>query len=492
MNALPRLSPATLGLLPAHISRPVYDRTRQGTSIIHFGIGAFHRAHQAAYFDTLMNAGEANSRILGVSMRSEAVPKLLNPQEGLFTLVSRDGNRHNSRVIGAIGPVLLAGRQSDAIIRGLVSPATNLATITVTEKGYCLDPATRRLDLDHPAIAEDLKNPNSPASLPGLLVAGLSARRAAGHGPLTILSCDNLFHNGRATRDAVLGFAAATDSSLANWIEAECAFPSSMVDRIVPATTPEDIETLSAETGILDPAMVKTEPFHQWVIEDRFATRKPPLDHAGATFSNDVQGWEHAKLRLLNGAHSAMAYFGALAGMESVHEAIEFSALRAHVERLWDEQEATLNALAGFDPRSYRQQLVARFRNSALDHRTRQIAMDGSQKLPQRLVAPLLERRARGIPCPDQCLAIAAWMRWQTGSDEQGHPYTVDDPLAGTTREALARSDQDAGSMVRALLSIPQVFDPKLAGDAHVVSELTRSLGDLLTLGAKETLRRRM
>ena len=492
MTHLPRLSPEAIAHLPEGISRPAYRRGDQKHGILHFGTGAFHRAHQAVYADTIMNAGERDWRILGVSMRSGAVPDLLNPQDGLYTVVESDEAGRSARVIGALDHVFQAGPDTDRIIRALASPEISLVTITVTEKGYCLRPATGDLDINHVAVARDLTNPAAPTSLPGLLVAGLAKRKAAGLPPLTILSCDNLAHNGKATQRAVLGFAAAANPRLARWIEAECTFPSSMVDRIVPATTLDNVDELAALTGIRDPAMVKTEPFSQWVIEDRFAARRPPFDMAGVLFTDNVTGWEMAKLRMLNGAHSAIAYLGALAGFEFIHEAIAFAPLLAFVDQLWDEQEATLPLLARFDARSYRQDLLDRFRNPALNHRTRQIAVDGSQKLPQRLVTPLRARRAMGLPCENLCLAIAAWMRWQLGRDETGAAYKVDDPLAAETHAALQRSDGDAASMTAALLSLEAVFGAGLHKDAHIVHELTHSLDELLKRGTRKTLSQRV
>ena len=274
MSRAPRLSSATLTQLPPQIMRPGYDRAAQKTGCVHFGVGAFHRAHQASYFDALMNAGKSDWQVLGVSMRSPAVGDQLNPQDGLFTVNVRDGAQNRLQVVGSIREVVLAGKDSRRIIDALASPDVSLATITVTEKGYCLAPATGALDLANAAIARDMESGMTPSSLPGLLCAGLAARRAANARPLTILSCDNLSNNGVAARQAVVGFAAETNEDLARWIERECAFPSSMVDRIVPATTQADIDALERKIGLRDEATVSTEPFSQWVVEDRFAARR--------------------------------------------------------------------------------------------------------------------------------------------------------------------------------------------------------------------------
>ncbi|MEZ5946267.1 MAG: mannitol dehydrogenase family protein [Hyphomonas sp.] len=486
-----RLSRETLASLPASVSLPAYDRDSQKVGCVHFGIGAFHRAHQAVYFDELMAQGERDWAILGVSMRSQAVRDQINPQDGLFTVIVRDGDEASTRIIGSIRNVVVAPDDPATIIAALADPATSLVTITVTEKGYCLTPATGEIDLSHPAIEQDMLHPDQPTSLPGLLCAGLDARRREGAGPLTILSCDNLSENGRKTQRAVIGFAEQIDAALARWIETECAFPSSMVDRIVPATTRDDIDALGALIGLRDEAMVNTEAFTQWVIEDRFTGRRPPLERVGVQFTDDVAGWEHAKLRMLNGAHSTMAYLGALAGFDFIDGAIRFAPLRNHVEALWDEQQATLRPVSGFDPHRYRADLTQRFENTALKHRTRQIAMDGSQKLPQRLVAPLRERRAQGLSSPNECLAIAAWMRWQMGTDEFGRPFTVDDPLANRTKALVTEAGTEPQNMVAALLSLKEVFGTGLSDDDHIVGELARSLADLLTLGARETLSRR-
>lgn len=274
-----------------------------------------------------------------------------------------------------------------------------------------------------------------------------------------MLSCDNLPDNGRRTRDAVIAMARAVDKGLADWIEGEVAFPSSMVDRIVPATTPEDIAALEASSGLRDEAMVKTEPFAQWVVEDRFAGRRPPLEEVGVQMTRDVAAWEKAKLRLLNGAHSAIAYLGGLAGHDFVHQAMAAPGFAVLVDKLWDEAEATLDPIDGFDPKAYRASLAARFSNGTLQHRTHQIAMDGSQKLPQRLLNSIREHRAKGRPPPVALtLAVAGWMRWQLGTDDAGLGHEVDDPLAEQTTRAAQQG-------ARALLSINAVFGSELPRD---------------------------
>jgi fructuronate reductase len=474
MNQTARLTAATLADLPADWARPAYDRS-QPCGVVHLGTGAFHRAHQACYFDALLDAGHSGWMIRGASLRSAGVAEAMNPQDGLFTVMVRDGGEEHAQVVGSVRDVLVAPDDPAALVRALADPAVALVTLTVTEKGYCLDPATGALRVDDPAVAADIANIAAPQTAPGFLVAGLAARRAAGVAPFTVLSCDNLPENGQRTRAAVIALAQAVDPALANWIAAEVAFPSSMVDRIVPATTPDDIDNFESATGWRDEAMVKTEPFTQWVVEDWFCNRRPPLDTVGVQFTRDVAGWEKAKLRLLNGAHSAIAYLGGLAGYAHVHQAMAAPGFDVLIDALWDEAQTTLDPVDGFDPAAYRAQLRARFANGALMHRTHQIAMDGSQKLPQRWLQTILAaRKAGGDVPPALTLALAGWMRWQAGVNDAGEPFTVDDPLAQETAAALAAADGDHAPAVGNLLAIKAIFGSELPADANFAEQLTR------------------
>ncbi|HAD85642.1 MAG TPA: mannitol dehydrogenase, partial [Brevundimonas sp.] len=382
-----RLDEAALMGLPDDVVRPGYDRAAARTGVVHLGIGAFHRAHQAVVFDDALKSGDLRWGVLGASLRSPGVRDQLNPQDGLYTLVVRDGEREDLRVIGACRSVMVGPEDPAALVAAMADADVHIVTLTVTEKGYRLDPASGELLVEDPDVAADIAHIERPRTAPGFIVAALRARRAAGLGPFTVISCDNLPHNGRRIRAGVLAMARAVDSSLAEWIAAEGAFPQTMIDRIVPATTAEDVVRLTARLGVEDQGMVKAEPFTQWVIEDRFAGERPDFAALGVQLTDAVEPWEDAKLRLLNGAHSAVAYLGALSGHEHVHEAVAVPAFRAYVEALWGEAQTTLNPPPGLDVAAYRAELMARFSNSALMHRTRQIAMDGSQKLPQRLLA---------------------------------------------------------------------------------------------------------
>jgi fructuronate reductase len=482
-----RLSSATIGELPGSVTLPTYDRALVKAGIVHLGIGAFHRAHQAAVFEAALEAGDLRWGITGASLRSAGVRDEMNPQDGLYTLVTRDGSGDSLKVMGAVREVLVAPENPEALVEKLADPDVHIVTLTVTEKGYKLDPATGALLADDPDVAADCTDLTAPRTAPGFLVAALSARRDLGLEPFTAISCDNLPHNGRRLEQAVLAIARAHKAELADWIEANGAFPETMVDRIVPATTPADIAALESVTGLADQAMVKAEPFLQWVIEDRFCGPRPDFENLGVQITASVAPWEEAKLRMLNGAHSGIAYLGGLAGIDFVHEVVAIPAFERFVQALWDEAEATLSPPPGLDVAAYRIALMERFANPALQHRTRQIAMDGSQKLPQRLLASIAARRAKGLDVDALALAVAAWMRWQGGCDDAGNMHVVDDPLAALTASRLAGVD-DPETQVAALLSIDAIFPPALAADAGFRAVLVRHLTSLAEHGARATI----
>jgi fructuronate reductase len=493
-----RLSPALLAKLDGSIGRPRYDREKLADGVVHLGLGAFHRAHQAAYLDEMAARGDMRWGVVGVSLRSPAVRDTLAPQGGLYTLVERDAAGERTRIMAPLRRVLVAPEAPGAVVEAMARPSVRVVTLTVTEKGYCLARDRGGLDVDDPAVTADLASLGKPRTAVGLLVAALNARRDTGLPPFTAISCDNLPGNGVLLRDAVLALAAAHDAGLAEWIATYGAFPSSMVDRIVPATTPEAIADHAARFGYRDEALVETERFCQWVLEDSFVGERPDFAAAGVTLTQDVAPWEEAKLRLLNGAHSTIAYLGGLGGIDHVHEFVARADRRALVERLWDESAATLTPPREMDPSAYRAALMARFANPALRHRTHQIAMDGSQKLPQRLVAPWRERLESGLPSPVTELAIAAWMAWQRGADMHDRSFAVDDPLAETTAMAWAMSP-DAATAAARLLGLREVFGDlaerwpdavgRVARRLRQVLE-ARSLDDLLpsALGAEAVL----
>ncbi|GGO91031.1 mannitol dehydrogenase family protein [Stakelama pacifica] len=484
-----RLNMAVSGDLDDKVALPGYDRAKVRPGVVHLGVGAFHRAHQAAIFDAALRSGDLRWGIVGVSLRSAGVRDQLAPQDGLYTLVVREGDEQQLRIIGAVADMLVAPEDPAAVVAALAAADTHLVTLTVTEKGYKLDPSSGSLREDDSDVAADLASLAAPRTAPGFIVAALAKRRAAGLLPFTAISCDNLPHNGGRLKQAVLTMARAHDATLADWIEANGAFPQTMVDRIVPATTDEDIAALAATLGVEDRGMVKTEPFCQWVIEDHFAGERPDFAALGVQLTKAVPPWEDAKLRLLNGAHSGLAYLGGLAGIDFVDQMVARDDARHFVETLWDEAQTTLSPPPGLDIASYRKALMARFANSALQHRTRQIAMDGSQKLPQRLLAPIAARQEAGASSPALCLAVAAWMRWQGGVEDSGARYTVDDPLADRTASALAGCGSTE-ERVDALLTIDSIFPKALAADSGFRADVTQWLNILENEGALAALSR--
>jgi fructuronate reductase len=479
-----RLSDATLASLPLDVARPGYDRSKARIGVVHLGIGAFHRAHQAAVFEAALASGDLRWGVLGVSLRSGAVRDQLMPQDGLYSLVERDGSGDQVRVIGAVQGVLVAPENPAAVVAALAAPDTHIVTLTITEKGYKL--VAGRLDETDPDVAHDFANPSAPRTAPGFLVAALEARRAAGLPPFTTLSCDNLPNNGALLRVAVLALARTRNPDLADWIANHATFPSTMVDRIVPATTDADIASLTQRLGVEDCAMVKTEPFLQWVIEDHFCSPHPDFERLGVQITEDVAPWEEAKLRLLNGAHSAMAYLGGLQGLSFVHEFVATPKGRALVEALWEENETTVSPPPQLDVARYRGALMTRFANPALQHRLFQIAMDGSQKIPQRLIAPAAARLAQGHAINCLAYAIAGWMRWQSGYDHAGHAFVVEDPLASITTNALAHRLRSL-EQVDALRAIEAIFPPALASNRNFRKALAAQLDRLRGLDRPET-----
>ena len=478
-----RLATTALADLPSLVQRPRYKRADLRTGIVHLGIGAFHRGHQASYFEHVLNSGDMRWGSVAASLRSPKVRDQMMPQGGLYTLVERDGSHQRVQVVGGIQSVLVGPEAPEALIARLAQPETHVVTLTITEKGYKLDPLTGRLNTEDADIGQDLADLSLPRTAPGFLVAALARRRQAGLSPFTAISCDNLPDNGHRLAAAVIEVARAHDPALADWVERYGAFPTTMVDRIVPATDASDIAALAGLVGYHDEAMVKTEPFTQWVIEDRFAGERPDLAAFGVQMTANVAPWEVAKLRLLNGAHSGIAYLGGLAGVDYVHQMVGRPAVRSFVESLWNEVASTLSPPEGFNVAAYRSALMQRFANPTLQHRNRQIAMDGSQKLPQRLLATIVERRRREQTVDQLALAVAAWMRWQDGVDDAGVGFEVDDPLASLIAKRLARTN-DATDKVAALLTIEAIFPPELAADEAFRALLAKRLGALQDYGA--------
>lgn len=452
MSGAQRLSPATVDRLPASVERPDYDRAAQRTGIVHLGLGAFHRAHQAVYTDAAMSAGDRDFAMTGVSLRSPAVAEALLPQDGLYTVTQRSAAGERIALVGALREMLVAPRDGERLRAVLAAPTTSIVTLTVTEKGYHRGP-DGALDVASVEAAG--------GTIYHHLSRALADRRAAGVGGLTLVSCDNLAHNGAALAASLGAWLDRGDPGLRAWFEAECACPSTMVDRIVPAARDADLERTAAAIGLYDAAAVTTERFMQWVIEDKFATRRPRWEVAGAQLVADVAPYEFAKLRMLNGAHSALAYLGLERGHQFVHQAVADPTIRAIVEPLMrGEAAASLSPAPKQDLSAYADALFARFANPALPHALIQIAMDGSQKIPQRWLATLRANAAEGRRCPATLTALAAWLRHVRGD---GAP--VNDPLA--ERLAALWREVGEGGIVAALFGERGLFADHWQADAE-------------------------
>ena len=439
---------------------------------MHLGLGAFARAHLIPATEAAMVAsGERHWGVLGVSLRHADVRDALAPQGFDYILALRDADdlgqpREKRETLRSLLGVLVAPENPRAVLEVIAAPATRIVSLTVTEKGYHHEPATGALRRDDPGIVHDLAFADAPRTTIGFLVHGLALRRARGLGPLTLLSCDNLPANGRTLRGLVLAFAREVDAALADWIAGGCRFPGSMVDRIVPRND--------------DLTVVTAEPFFDWAVQDDFAAGRPDWSACGARFVADAEPYERLKLRMVNGSHSAIAYLGVVAGWATVDRAIGEPALRRFVEALMREEiEPTLAGHIDADLPAYRARLIERFGNPALAHRTMQIAMDGSQKIPQRWLGTVRERLAAGGSIDRLALAVAAWLHFLRGMDEAGQRYPIDDPLAG---ELAARGDT-----VQALCGFAPVFG-ELGREPRFVAPVARGLAALRTHGVRATL----
>ncbi|XUW90433.1 mannitol dehydrogenase family protein [Burkholderia sp. M6-3] len=486
-----RLSNASVASLAAPAARgivvPTYDRASLAPGIVHLGLGAFHRAHQAVYTEHTLRAGDHRWGIVGVSLRRADTSEALIAQDHLYTVDVRDGTADSFQVVGALIASLVAPQSPAAVLDAMTDPRCHIVSLTITEKGYCRNPASGALEFDHPDIDHDLREGTAPRSAIGFVVRGLALRRAAGLRPLTVMSCDNLPSNGDTMRALTLAFAREADPALADWIEREGAFPNTMVDRIVPLTTDADRTRVAKELGAYDAWPVMTEPFSQWVIEDRFAGPRPAWERAGATLVRDARPYEQAKLRMLNGAHSALAYLGSLIGYETVDQAIGAPALLNFVESmLRDEVEPTLSrpALA-----RYRADLFTRFRNTALDHRLQQIATDGSQKLPQRWLESVRANLKSGAPTECLAFALAGWIAYLGGQDETGRTYVIADPLGDTLAEAVRLTlHADAIDAVQTLFEIESIFGCDLRAHPRFVAQVAGHLAAIRAEGVVKAL----
>ncbi len=440
-----------------HSSPTKLFRTEAGpkTGIVHLGLGAFFRAHGAIYIKEAMAHSGGDWGIVGVSLRSPAVRDRLAPQDYLYTAVEMSEHGLNPQVIDVITDVLVAPENPAAVLHAMTAETTRIVSLTITEKGYCRGVGNAKLDLEHPDIEHDLTHA-LPRSAVGYIVRALDIRRKRGLRPFTVLSLDNLPENGRLIQQIVIELAGQVDTELAQWIKIECMFPSTMVDRIVPATTKNIVTRLNSEASIHDPAVVIHEPFRQWVIEDQFVDNaRPDLEAVGAQLVDDVEPFEHMKLRMLNGTHSALAYVGSLAGHVSVADAMSDAAIAAFLEDMWQSEIIpSLQAPEGTDVGQYADALKGRYRNPEIRHLLEQIAMDGSQKLPQRILDPLFENLLAGRPYTKLLTVVAAWFRFLQSKTDG---LKINDPLSSDLMAVLQTYSGDH-QLVADFLAISPVF----------------------------------
>jgi fructuronate reductase len=476
-------------LLTAKATVPAYDRNALVPRIVHLGFGAFHRAHQAVYADILAQDHNSDWGYTEINLiGGEQQIADLKRQDNLYTVAEMSADAWTARIVGVVKEALHAQVDGlESVLAKLCEPQVAIVSLTITEKGYCHSPATGELNLDHPMIAADLQNPHQPTSAPGVVVEALARRKAAGLAPFSVMSCDNMPENGHVLGNVVRAYARALDSELAAWIEQHVTFPSTMVDRIVPAVTAETLDKIEAITGVRDLAGVACEPFRQWVIEDNFVAGRPQWEKAGAEMVADVIPFEEMKLRMLNGSHSFLAYLGYLAGYQHINDCMEDENYRRAAHALMLKEQAPTLKVKGVDLGRYADQLIARYSNPALRHRTWQIAMDGSQKLPQRMLDSVRWHLVHNSDFSLLALGVAGWMRYVDGTDEQGATIEVCDPLLSTLENVVKNSEQGE-ARVKALLGIEAIFGNELPLEGKFVSQVTNAYLSLLEKGAKATV----
>ncbi len=486
-----KLTRDNLGQLAEHIKRPQYAQSDISQGIVHIGVGGFHRAHQAFYTDALMNTGEGlDWAICGAGLRKddEKMRDALAGQDSLYTLVELgDGSGHQVRVIAAISGMLLGEDNPQALIDKLAAPAIRIVSLTITEGGYCMDDSTGEFMADLPAIQHDLEHPTAPRTVFGFLCAALARRREAGIPAFTVMSCDNLPHNGAVARKALLAFARLRDTGLAEWIDEKVSFPNAMVDRITPMTSDAHKRHLLQQHGVEDAWPVVCEPFVQWVLEDRFNNGRPAWEKVGVQFTDDVTPYEDMKIKLLNGSHLALTYLGFLKGYRFVHETMNdplfVRYIRAYMDR---DVTPQLASVPGIDLEGYKDTLIERFSNQAIADQLERVCSDGSSKFPKFTVPTLNRLIEDGAPLDRAALVVAAWALYLKGVDENGTHYSIPDPRAEFCQALVA----DDVILTQRLLGVEEIFGTRIPQSAAFVAAFENQLKHLRQLGVDKTLER--
>jgi mannitol 2-dehydrogenase len=490
---MPVLCQRTLESLPEAVARPAYDRSQVNEGIVHFGVGGFHRAHEAMYVDALMNEGKAlDFGIVGVGTMPQdtRMRDALNGQDGLYTLVVKhpDGRRE-PRVIGSILRFLHAADDPGAVLAVMRAASTRIVSLTITEGGYLFHPSTGEFDAEHPLIQPDLAEGSTLTTPFGFIVEALRLRREDGTAPFTVMSCDNIPGNGDVAKKMIVAFARLKDRDLASWIESSVRFPNSMVDRITPVTTSEDIEALKDEFGVEDAWPVVCEPFTQWALEDAFeggAAGRPAFEDVGVQLVPDVEPYELMKLRLLNASHQALCYLGYLSGYRYAHEVCQdplfVDFLLAYMDR---EATPTLHDVPGVDLTAYKHQLIERFANPEVRDTLARLCAESSDRIPKWLVPVIRTNLDKGGEIERSALVVASWARYAEGVDEQGQPIQVVDQLKDRVMAAAARQQDDPLAFIRD----EQLFGD-LATNERFAEAYSRWLDSLHQVGARVTLER--
>jgi len=476
--------------LPTQVQLPNYDRDQLKSRIVHIGFGAFHRAHQALMTDRVLNKQGGDWGICEVSLFGrDNLIKALRQQDNLFTVLEKGAEGDQAIVIGAVCETLHGRIEGiSAVVEKLAEPQVAIVSLTITEKGYCIEPGSGKLDLDNPQIQQDLTGEHTPSTAPGILVEALRLRHQRGLPGFSVRSCDNIPENGHVVKNAVLGLAQARSAELAAWIESHVTFPSTMVDRIVPAATENALDEITeALGGVADPCGIACEPFIQWVVEDNFVAGRPAWEEVGAQLVSDVLPFEQMKLRMLNGSHSFLAYLGYLAGYQYINECMEDPNYKRAAHNLMLKEQAPTLSVKGINLQDYADSLIARYSNPSLKHRTWQIAMDGTMKLPQRMLDSVRWHLQNGGDFSLLALGVAGWMRYVGGVDDAGAAIEIKDPMAEKLAQIVS-SSEDGEARVNALLALHSVFGDALAKNAQAVEAIQQAYASLQQHGAKQSV----
>lgn len=484
-----KLNAQNLSKLDPKIQLPRYDRQKVGQSIMHVGVGGFHRAHQAVYTDDLLNeGGDLDWGFIGVGLlkHDARIYDVMRAQDCLYTVVERSPEGDTARVIGSIVDFAFAPENREKVLEQMASPATRIVSLTITEGGYYID-SKGNLDANHQDLQQDLANPHEPSCSFGYLLEALDRRRQRGLTPFTLMSCDNIQGNGEVARKMLTAFAELRDPQLRNWIDENCLFPNSMVDRITPATTDELRALVNERFDLDDGWPVMTEPFKQWVIEDHFVQGRPKWEQVGAQMTTDVLPYELMKLRLLNATHQALCYIGMLEGYELVHETMEDPDIRTLCQKLMDDEAtATLSPVPGVDLTEYKKSVIERFANSAIRDQLSRLAIYGSSGIPKFVLPSIVDQLKGGRPVKLLSFVIASWFRYLDGVDESGKEMPMLDPMAPSLRKRARAAGRDA----RQLLGMREVFSEELASSPPFVEAVSATLESFYKEGARETLKK--